>query len=178
MSRRLFVAVFENESDTLDAVRAARTRGLRVVDAYTPYAVHGLDRAMGLAPSRLPKICFLLGLVGAGLKVWFEYWTTAVDWPINVGGKPWNSLPAFVPVTFEVMVLFAGIGTVIAFFLASRLGPGKKAVVPVPGVTDHRFAVILEETDARFDSSRMRELVETFHAVQVEERAESEGEVR
>ena len=73
-----------------------------------------------------------MGLLRAGpgrapaLKVWFEYWTTArVDWPINVGGKPWNSLPAFVPVTFEVMVLFAGVSTVIAFFLVSRPEAGQ-----------------------------------------------------
>ena len=175
MSRRVFVGVFETEEDTLAAVRASRARGYKVIDVYTPYAVHGMDKAMALEPSKLPWVCFLLGLTGAGLKVWFEFWTTGIDWPLNVGGKPWNSLPAFVPVTFEVMVLFAGVSTVIAFFLTRRLFPGRRAVLPVAGVTDDRFAVILEETDATFDSERVRALLDGFHAVQVEERAEEEG---
>ena len=111
MSRRIFIGVFENEEDTMKAVLASRARGLTVVDVFAPYAVHGMDKAMGLEPSKLPWVCLALGLAGATLKFWFE----------NVGGKPWNSLPAFVPVTFEVMVLFAGVSTVIALFIAARL---------------------------------------------------------
>lgn len=178
MSRRIFVGVFEREEDTLDVVRASRARGLTIIDVHTPYPVHGLDKAMGLQPSKLPWVCFALGVFGATFKVWFEYWTTAVSWPINVGGKPWNSLPAFVPVTFEVMVLFAGVSTVIAFLLAFGLLPGRKAVLPVKGVTDNRFAVLLEETDATFDSDAVRDLFERYHAVHTEERAEAEEEVR
>ncbi len=178
MSRRIFVGVFEREEDILDAVRAVRARGLKIIDVHTPYAVHGLDHAMGLEPSKLPWVCFALGLVGATLKVWFEYWTTATSWAINVGGKPWNSLPAFVPVTFEVMVLFAGVSTVIAFLVHRGLLPGRKAIVPVPGVTDDRFAVLLEETDATFDPEAVRQLFARYHAVHTEERAEAEGEVR
>ena len=80
---------------------------------------------MGLRPSRLPWVCFVLGLLGAVAMLLFQYWATAVSWPINVGGKPWNSLPAFVPVTFEVMVLCAGVGTVVAFIWRDRdCGPG------------------------------------------------------
>ncbi len=178
MSRRVFVGVFEREEDTLAVVRAVRARGLRIIDVHTPYAVHGLDHAMGLEPSKLPWVCFALGLFGASFKVWFEYWTTATSWPINVGGKPWNSLPAFVPVTFEVMVLFAGVSTVIAFLLHRGLLPGRRANLPVARVTDDRFAVLLEETDATFDPQAVRELFECYHAVHTEERAEAEEEVR
>src|SRR5512142_2426027 len=135
MSRRLLVGVFEREEDTLTAIRASRSRGFKVVDVYGPYAAHGVDEAMGLSPSRIPWVVFLLGLIGAGLKVWFEFWTTSIDWPVNVGGKPFNSLPAFVPVTFEVMVLFAALAAVIAFLIVCRLRPGKPPKLPVPGVT-------------------------------------------
>jgi hypothetical protein len=127
---------------------------------------------MGLAPSRLPWVCFLLGLLGAGSKVWFEYWTTASDWPVNVGGKPWNSLPAFVPITFEVMVLFAGISTVVAFLLVSRLRPWRQAQVLLPGVTNDRFALVLEQSDAAFDTAQVRALFESHRAVHIEEREE------
>jgi hypothetical protein len=170
MSRRTLVTFFEREEDILGATRVVREAGFRIADVYSPYAVHGLDKAMGLAPSRLPWVCFALGLFGAGFKVWFEFWTTAQDWPINVGGKPWNSLPAFVPVTFEVMVLFAGLSTVFAFLLISRLYPGKRAAPADPLVTDHRFVLVIEETDAAFDPDKVQQLVRQFNPVRVEER--------
>ncbi len=176
MSKRLLVGVFENEQDTLAAVRLSRQRGFKIVDVYAPYAVHGVEEAMGLSPSRLPWIVFALGVLGAGLKVWFEYWTTAVDWPLNVGGKPFNSLPAFVPVTFEVMVLFAAVGAVFSFFFVCRLFPGKKSVLPVSGVTDDRFAVVLEETDSRFEPAEVQRMFEALHAVHVEEQITREVE--
>ncbi len=178
MSRRIFVGVFESEEDTMAAVQASRDRGLNIIDVHAPYAVHGLDKAMGLEPSKLPWVCFALGLFGAAFKVWFEFWTTGQAWPINVGGKPWNSLPAFVPVTFEVMVLFAGVSTVIAFFLHDRLRPGKRAAIPVEGITDDRFAILLDETDATFDAEEVRTLFAKHHAVHTEERAEAEEEAR
>ena len=172
---RLLLGTFEREEDILAVTHASRAGGLKIVDIYTPYAVHGLDRAGGLKPTRLPWVCFFLGLFGAALKVWFEFWTSAVSWPIDVGGKPWNSLPAFVPVTFEVMVLFAGVSTVIAFIVASRLRPGKVAKMPDPRVTDDRFVLVLEQTDAAFDPERVAQLFRRHGAVAVEER---EGEVQ
>lgn len=170
MAKRTLIGVFSREEDILSATDAARRDGLTILDVYTPYAVHGLDQAMALQPSRLPWVCFWLGLFGAIFKVWFEFWTTAVSWPINVGGKPWNSLPAFVPVTFEVMVLFAGVSTVFAFLLVAKLRPWRKAVVIHPRVTDDRFVLLLEQSDATFDVGRVRRLLERHHAVEVEER--------
>lgn len=175
MSKRLLVGVFDNERDTLDAVRASRARGLRVVDVYGPYAIHGIEDAMGLAPSRIPRFVFVVGLLAAALKVWFEFWTTAVDWPVNVGGKPYNSLPAFVPVTFEVMVLFAGLSAFFAFLVVCRLYPGKRAAIPVAGVTDNRFAVVLEQTDSRFNVDDVKTLLRGFNAVGFEEQLLSEA---
>ena len=94
MSQKVLISVFRNEDDVLKATAAARKQGLDIVDVYTPYAVHGLDRAMGLPPSRLPWVTFILGLTGALTMTIFQYWASAVDWPINVGGKPWHSWPA------------------------------------------------------------------------------------
>ncbi|MCP5115547.1 MAG: DUF3341 domain-containing protein [bacterium] len=176
MTRRLLVTFFQHEDDILGAARSVREAGFRIADVYAPYAVHGLDKAMGLQPSKLPWVCFLLGLLGAVLKVWFEFWTTAQDWPINIGGKPWNSLPAFVPVTFEVMVLFAGVSTVVAFLFVSRLLPGRKAALADPAVTDHRFVLVIEQTDAAFDPVKVHELLKRFHVERVEERVESAEE--
>jgi hypothetical protein len=170
MSRRVLIGIFDSENAILDVTDAARRRGLKIVDVFAPYAVHGLDKAMGLERSKLPWVCLLLGLFGAAFKVWFEYWTTASDWPINVGGKPWNSLPAFVPITFEVMVLFAGISTVLAFFGMSRLWPGRKPVLLDPRVTNDRFALVLEENDAGFDVEEVEQFLRGYNALRVEER--------
>jgi hypothetical protein len=170
MNRRVLIGIFEREDAILEVTEAARLRGLKIVDVFAPYAVHGLDKAMGLERSRLPWVCLLLGLTGAAFKVWFEYWTTAWDWPINVGGKPWNSLPAFVPITFEVMVLFAGISTVLAFFGMSRLWPGRKPTLLDPRVTNDRFALVLEEDNAAFDVDEVRRFLREHQAIRVEER--------
>ena len=173
MNRRILIGIFSREQDVLNAIRTFRQRGLSIVDVYIPYAIHGLDRALGWRPTRLPWVCFLLGLLGAPFKVWFEYWTTAFNWPINVGGKPWDSLPAFVPVTFEVMVLCAGVSTVIAFFIASRLWPGRKTTLLYPEITNDKFAIVLEETDSTFDPCLIKRLCEELNAVHVEERLEA-----
>jgi hypothetical protein len=173
MNRRLMLGFFDSEDDILAATRAVRTAGFVVEDVYAPYAVHGLDKAIGLKPSKLPWVCFALGLAGAALKVWFEIWTSASDWPINVGGKPFNSLPAFVPVTFEVMVLFAGMSTVFAFFWVARLYPGKHAKLPDPAITDGHFVLVIEESDATFNASAVHELLKKYRVLRVEERVES-----
>ncbi|HKW99182.1 MAG TPA: DUF3341 domain-containing protein [Bryobacteraceae bacterium] len=170
MNRRVLIGIFESEEAILDVTDAARRRGLKIVDVFAPYAVHGLDKAMGLERSRLPWVCFLLGLFGATFKVWFEYWTTAANWPVNVGGKPWDSLPAFVPITFEVMVLCAGISTVFAFFGMSRLWPGKKPALLDSRVTNDRFALVVEEDNAGFDVDEVEQFLREYHAVRVEER--------
>ena len=170
MSDRRLLGFFEDEEDVLSATRALRRSGFQIADIYAPYAVHGMDKAMGLKPSRLPWVCFALGLAGAAFKVWFEVWTSATDWPINVGGKPFNSVPAFVPVTFEVMVLCAGLSTVLAFLIAARLFPGKKSILPDAGVTDDRFVIVIEQNDAAFDPVLVEELLQRFGVVRVEER--------
>lgn len=141
-STPLFIGYFDTEEKILSATRAATAAGLGVQDVYTPYAVHGLDEAMGLPPSRLTWVCFLAGLIGATAALSFQYYTSVVSWPLNIGGKPFNSLPAFIPVAFELTILFAGLGSVAAFFLRSRLGPGKVAQV-LEGVTNDRFAIAL-----------------------------------
>jgi hypothetical protein len=145
MTRRIVHGVFVREADLLRAAEAAREQGWRILDIYTPYPIHDTGRLLGLRRSRLPRAAFVFGLLGVALALWFQFWVSAFDWPINIGGRPWNSLPAFVPVTFEMMVLFAGFGVVLTWLLVCRLFPGKTVVVPVRGVTDDRFVVEVQE---------------------------------
>jgi len=167
MSSVAVLATFGSEHDLVAAVRAARRSGLAVRDAYTPYAVHGLDEQMGLRPSRLSWLCALLGAAGFLFMLWFIPWCTAVDWPINVGGKPWNSLLAYVPVLFESMVFCAGVGVVIAFLIVSRLRPGRPARLVVPGITQDRFALVVEQVDSSMDVRDVQELLREQGAIEV-----------
>jgi len=170
MNRRMIVASFATEEDILGVTRAAHADGLKIVDVYAPYAVHGLDTAMGMKRSRLAWVCFAAGMIGAILKLWFEFWTAGVDWPVNVGGKPWNSLPAYVPVTFEVMVLSAGLVTVFVFLVISKLKPGKSPVLLAEGITNDTFVLAIEQEDATFDPVRVRKLLERFNVRSISER--------
>jgi Ni/Fe-hydrogenase subunit HybB-like protein len=141
--RNTLIASFTAERGLLDAVDTVRKRGLPIAEVRTPYAVHGLDRALGLPRCQLAVACFLSGLLGAALALGFQFWSTAWSWPLNIGGQPWNSLPAFVPVTFEAMVLCGGLGMVLVWLLRSRLYPGQEPTRPPLGETDNRFILVL-----------------------------------
>ncbi len=165
MSQR-FIAVFDCEEDLLAAVKAYRQLGLEVEDAFTPYAVHGLDEVAGVRRSRLGRVVALLGLSGAALALWFQHWVSAVDWPLVIGGKPLSSIPAFIPVTFEVGVLAAGIGSLIAFFIVNRLYPGKRPVLEASGITDDRFVLVLVSVGKFFPETRLTAVADAHHAVE------------
>lgn len=171
MSDRTLLITFDHQEDLLGATDALRRRGYRIRDAYTPHAVHGLDRAMGLRPSRLTWACFIGGLVGTLGMLWFEHFVAAVDWPIDVGGKPWNSLPSDVPVAFEAMVFVGAFSSVLAMLGVCRLWPGRQARLVDRRVTDDLYALVLEESNAAFDLADVRRELQPYHATRVEEMA-------
>ncbi len=143
MKGRLHVAVFGSAPELLAAAKACRASGLDLLDAYAPFPVHGLDGLLGLRRSRLPWVTLAGGATGLSLALLFQYWATATDYPLDVGGKPWDSFPAFVPVAFEMLVLLGGLATAAAFLLRSRLRPGPPRWLPDPRVTDDRFVLVL-----------------------------------
>lgn len=169
MSRRLAVAVFDDEGRFLRAATAVRTAAFEVVDAYSPHPVHGLDGALGLRRSRLPWVTLAAGLTGLLLGTWFQYWASATDWPINVAGKPWNSLPAFVPVIFELTVLFAGVATFVFVLARSGLRPGRRPRAPVEGTTDDRFALVVGRRETSATWEELGELLARLGAKQIRE---------
>jgi Protein of unknown function (DUF3341) len=170
MTHQMIQGVFEREEDLLRAAVSAKQAGWEIVDIYTPYPVHATFRIMGLARSRLPRAAFVFGLLGVGLALCFQFWVSAWDWPLNVGGRPWNSLPAFVPVTFEMMVLFAGLGVVLTWLVVSGLYPGKTAVRPSLKVTDDRFVLELQEVGPQADPDAIRRLFRECRGRSIEER--------
>lgn len=166
MSRTVHIGVFEDEHHLLAAVAESRQRGLSIVDAYSPYPIHGIDELIGIQRSRLPLVCFVGGLTGLILGLLFQYWSSATSWPLNVGGKPFDSLPAFVPVAFELTVLFGGLATALMLMVRSRLWPGKKSRA-IEGVTDDHFALAIARKDAGLAAAELPALLGRHGAVQV-----------
>ncbi len=172
MDAQLFLGVFSNEDDILNATRATNAAGYKIHDVYTPYAVHGLENAMGLKPSRLTWACLAFAATGLMLAVFVQFWIGSIDWPLNVGGKPFNSLPAYLPVIFELTVLIGGLGVVFSMFVKTKLYPGKTEWVPYPGVTNDRFVIALEQRDASFDSGAVQRLWQQFNMLEAKRLAE------
>ena len=173
METQLFLGIFTDEHDVVNATRASREAGYTIHDVYTPYAVHGLESAMGLKPSRLTYVCLLFALAGLTLGVFAQFWIGSINWPLNVGGKPFNSLPAYLPVIFELTVLIGGLGVVFSMLFRTRLFPGKKESLPDLRVTNDRFVVALEKRDASFDSETVRRLWQKFNLLETKIQTES-----
>ena len=142
----------------------------RIYDVYAPYPVHGLDAAMGVRRSRLPWVTFVVGCCALVLALTFQFYTTVLDWPLNVGGKPDNSTLAFVPICFELTVLLSGLATVAALFLRAQLYPGKKEMLFAEGITNDTFALVLRRREPNFDTHRAWKLLEESGADRIRER--------
>src|SRR5262249_53577773 len=127
------VAEFETAEALLHALHELHRRGYRRLDAFTPYPVKGMEEAMGLRRSPLCWIVFPIAIVGAGLAYLVQLFCNAYDYPINVGGRPLNSAPAFIPITFESGVLAASLGGCFVFLLLTGLPQLHAPVADVPG---------------------------------------------
>lgn len=141
------VGFFDDAPSLIAATAKVRDQKYQYFDAFTPYPVHGLEHAQGLKRSPLPFVTFGAGITGCTIGFLLQYWTSAVDWPLNVGGKPFNSWPAFVPVMFELTVLLAALSTVGAMFLLNGLPNTKRKIVD-PSITNNRFALMIESPPA------------------------------
>jgi len=168
-SRRIDVAVFASEDAFLDAARACRVRGFEIVDARSPHPVHGFDEIAGIRRTRLPAATLVAGIVGLSLGTWLQFWTSAKDWAIDVGGKPWNSMPAFLPITFELTVLCAGLTTVAVLLVRSGLRPGRVASLAEFGTTDDRYALLVASPMGAHTAGEMRVLWRELGAESVAE---------
>ena len=164
------VATFRDPATLLRAVSSLRRERFRIYDVFAPYPVHGLDEAMGVRPTRLPLVTLLAGLTGLAVALGLQFYANVFDWPLNVGGKPSNSALAFVPISFELTVLFGGLATVFALFVRAKLYPAKKERLAADGVTDDTFAVGLRRPDNYFDARRACEILEEFGARAIAER--------
>ncbi|HEY2417133.1 MAG TPA: DUF3341 domain-containing protein [Steroidobacteraceae bacterium] len=150
---------FTLPDEVLAATRRAWEAGYRDMDAYTPYPVEGLATALGLKHSRIPSLVFCGALAGGGVGFLMQYYTMAVDYPFNSGGRPLNSWPAFIPITFELLVLVSSLSAFLGMLFLNGLPMPNHPVFSVPGferASQDRFFLCIEATDARFDLAATR----------------------
>lgn len=140
MSTKVLHVLYNDDDVLMDAVKTTRAAHHHIEEVYTPFPVHGLDKAMGLKPTRLAICSFIYGLCGLAFATYMMNYIMIQDWPQDIGGKPSFSyiqnMPAFVPIMFELTVFFAAHLMVITFFLRSKLWPFKKAENPDVRTTD------------------------------------------
>jgi len=143
MSTKVIQALYNDDDILMDAVKEARKAHHHIEEVYTPFPVHGLDKAMGLAPTRIAITSFMYGVLGLSLSIWMMSFIMIEDWPQDIGGKPsfsyLQNMPAFVPIMFELTVFFAAHLMVITFYMRSKLWPFKQAENPDVRTTDDHF---------------------------------------
>ncbi len=166
------MAEFDTPDALVHATEKARLEGYRKMDAYSPIPIEELSEALGLAPTRLPKVVFLGGLLGGLGGYALQYWTQAIAYPINIGGRPFHSWPQFIPVTFETTVLGAALTAFVGMWALNRLPMPYHPVFNVPAfarASTDRFFLCIEGSDAKFDAHATRRFLEGLHPVGVSE---------
>jgi len=143
-NREVLFGLYDDEEILLPAVQRAKDDHLDIMDVYSPFPLHGLDPIMGLKESRLHQAGFVYGSMGTLTAFLFMTWVFTRDWPVIFGGKPYWSVPAFIPITFELTVLFAAIGMVTSFYIVCGLGPGVEAKTLDDRITDDKFCIAFE----------------------------------
>ena len=164
------LAEFASPQDLVRAAARVRDAGYTKWDAHTPFPVHGLDGAMGIKTTRLPFFVLAAGAVGTTAGLLMQWWMNAIDYPIIISGKPFNSLPADIPVTFELTVLLASLTAFIGMLVLNKLprfshplfknGAFRRA-------TTDAFFIVIEATDPRFDREKTEQLLVVEHATRV-----------
>ncbi|MBD0824823.1 MULTISPECIES: DUF3341 domain-containing protein [Aestuariibaculum] len=161
-------AIYNDDDILMSAVKKVKAAKYHIDEVYTPFPVHGLDKAMGLAPTRIAIAAFLYGLVGLTVATVMMNFIMIEDWPQNIGGKPsfsyLENMPAFVPIMFELTVFFSAHLMVITFYLRSRMWPFKEAENPDPRTTDDHF---LMEISVNGNEEALQSLLSETGAVEI-----------
>jgi hypothetical protein len=166
------MAEFASAEELLAATNRTREAGYRNMDAYSPFPIHGMDEALALPKTRIPLLVLLGGLTGLALGLGLQYWVSAIDYPVMVGGKPFASWPAFVPVAFELTILLAGLTGGIGMLALNGLPMPYHPVFNVERfalAANDRFFLCIEATDKKFDRAETKKFLEGLQPYQVSE---------
>jgi hypothetical protein len=165
--RNNIIISFDDEVPLLQAVKILRESKEIITDVLSPFPVHGLDEALSIKRSRIPVVGFIFGALGAILAFGFQAWVFTVSYPLIIGGKPFFSVPTFIPITFEVTVLFAGLSMVAALLIRSRLKPDISFEPVDERITDDRFVILVDAADEKTTLNRVKSLLSGIHTLEI-----------
>ncbi len=157
---------FADPDEMMDGIDKLQANHIRIYDCFTPMPIHGIEAKLGVKRSRLPVAAFLFGITGTISAIGLLYYTMAYDWPMNIGGKPALAMPDFVPVTFELTILFCALGMVATFFFRNHLFPGRAPRVMDFRATDDRFIIAVDARE-NADHEKIDALLREAGAVDV-----------
>lgn len=142
--KNILYGVYDDEEILMEAVKEAKEDHREIWDVFSPFPIHGLDPLLGLSESRLHIAGFIYGAIGTLTAFLFMTWVFTRDWPMIFGGKPYWSVPSFIPITFELTVLFAAVGMVISFYIVNGQGPGVNNPILDDRITDDKFIIAFD----------------------------------
>ncbi|HLA52816.1 MAG TPA: DUF3341 domain-containing protein, partial [Flavitalea sp.] len=163
---KFVVGCFEEEETIFEAVRRVRRSGYKLHDVYTPFPIHGLDKEMGLRETSIHTAGFIYGLTGTATALGGMSWVFTADWPLNLGGKPHFALPAWIPIIFELTVLFASVGMVLTFCYLCQMAPFVRKHHFHPRATDDKFVMVID-CSAKNNESEVSEFLSSLGATEV-----------
>lgn len=166
------MAEFESSTDLVKATQAAYSAGYRNMDAYSPFPIEEASEALGFHKTRVPLIVLIGGLLGGSAMFGLEYWINCISYPLNIGGRPWDSWPAFIVPTFEMTILFGGLAGVFGMFALNGLPMPHHPVFNVDrfsAVTRDRFFLCVEAADPKFDLVSTHEFMQSLSPLSISE---------
>jgi hypothetical protein len=166
------MAEFDNPTDLLKATEEAYRAGYRKMDAYSPYPIEEISDALGFHKTRVPLIVLIGGILGGLSGYLLQYWISAISYPVNIGGRPFQSWPAFIIVTFEMTILFGGISAVVGMLALNGLPMPYHPVFNNPrfsAASRDRFFLCIEAADPKFDREETVKFLNGLQAVDVAE---------
>ncbi len=161
------LGVFDDEDEVLHAVTEVKSKGIKIDEVYTPFPIHGLDRAIGHDRTRLPIAAFMFGTLGMICALALISYTMVFDWPMIIGGKDFFSLPNWIPVTFEGTVLFTAFGLVITFCISNNLYPGNRTEPLDLRITDDKFVMAINLDKNKMSQDEITKALKSSGAIEV-----------
>ncbi len=160
------VGVFDNEFDLLQAFGKVKSKGLKIEEVYTPYPIHEILEGMG-TKTRITHAAFFFGLFGALAVLGGMYFAAVESWPLNFGGKPFNTFPSFIVVTIVATILIVTLLTLFTFSARAKVFPGKKAEIVDPRATDDKFVMVVDASSPGCDAEELTALLKANGASDV-----------